>query len=60
MYSLNSNRWTAGKLRMYIMYCPLNRPLLKFYISPRGLIGASVADISMGRLLNRSTRFVAA
>ena len=40
------------------MYCPLNRPLLKFCISPRGLIGAGVADVSMGYLLNRSTRFV--
>ena len=43
------------------MYCPLkNRPLLKFCISPCGLIGAGVADVSMGRLLSRSTRFVAA
>ena len=45
---------------MYVMYCPLDCPLLKFCISPRWLIGAGVADVSMGHLLNRSTRFVAA
>ena len=42
------------------MYCPLNRPLIKFCISPHGLIGAGVADVSMGHFLNQSTRFVAA
>ena len=60
MYSFNSNRWTAFNLRMYLCIGQLNRPLLKFCISPHRLIGAGVADVSMGHLLNRSTRFVVA
>ena len=60
MYSFYSNRRTAFNLRMYLCIGPLNRPLLKFCISPHVLIGAGVADVSMRHLLNQSTRFVAA
>ena len=60
MHSFNSNRRTAFNLRMYLCIGQLNRPLLKFCISPHRLIGAGVADVSIGHLLNRSTRFVVA